>query len=310
MFSKEIKQLINEPICNFVERMLLELVLDGDRNAVVSSLDHYGITVQKNGRKFGEGNVNSIGDILNEIQDPVEFALSKDDKAYTFFWAYGMQNIFSIQFPLNRELITGTNKLEADNVLFDQLKDNNCNKPSGQVSYRFDDADLISNGGTLYICKGDSFMLGLINENTYYKKAADGYELLFDKKYPKESLSNLLLRNSDGNGLKIHITYSMYGNYNPEIEMNLKDFLCFFKDDFKVYAASYEKEPGVIRSTVIFQNKQYNYIHLLTVSVRESDLFNGNGKGVLSASFRSNIPQHNIRSLMGDFMTDTTSNKK
>ena len=300
MFSKEIKVLINEPVCNFVERLLLELSITDDKNEIISMLDHYGILVQKNGRKFGTNNLTSIRAILNEIEDPVRFALSKDDKAYTFFWEYGSQQIFAIQFPLNRELVTGVNKLEADNVLFDQLKENNCTNLPAHTSYKFEDAELITNDGTVYICKGDSFMLGLINENTYYTKTTEGYELIFDEQYPKESLSNLFMRNIENNQLKIHITYSMYGNYNPEFEMKLNDFICFFNNDFKVYTVAYQREPEMIRATVIFQNKQYNYIHLLVINVKKENIFQGNG--VVTASFRSNIPQHNIRNLVGDMM--------
>ena len=300
MFSKEIKVLINEPVCNFVERILLELAVASEQKAVLSMLDHFGIVLLKNGRKFGEGNLTSITAILNEIEDPVRFALSKDDKSYTFFWEYGRQNIFAIQFPLNRELITGTNKLEADNLLFDQLKGNNCANQSIHTNYQFEDADLITKDSVVFVRKGDSFVLSAINENTYYKKTADGYELIFDEKYPNESLSNVFMQNIDNNQLKIHITYSMYGNYNPEFEMKLNDFICFFKKDFKVYAVTYQKEPDVVQSTVIFQNKQYNYIHLLMIRAKKENIFQGNG--ILSASFRSNIPQHNINNLMGDIL--------
>jgi len=300
MFSKEIKEILNEPVCNFVERFLLEILLSADDNAIHSLLNHYGVSIQKNGIKFGERNVNSIQAILNEIEDPVYFTLTKDDKAYTAAWEYGSQNLFAIQFPLNRELITGTNKIEADNVLFDQLKDNNCNSISALTNYMFEDGDLTSNDGSVFVCKGDSFLLGMINENTYYKKTTEGYQLIFDEKYPNESLSNLFLGNFENDKLKIHVTHTMYGNYNPEFEMKLNDFICFFKQDFKVYAASYQKEPGVIHSTVIFENKQYNYIHLLLIRTQNETIFNGNG--VLSASFRSNIPQHNIDNLVRDII--------
>jgi len=305
MFSKEIKEILNKPVCNFVERLLLELSLVSDQDDIISVLDHYGILVQRNGRKFGESNVNSIPAILNEIEDPVYFTLSKDDKSYTAVWEYGLQNLFSIQFPLNRELITGTNKLEADNVLYDQLKETNCTNLSTPTKYMFDDAELISNDGTVFIRQGESFILDIINENTYYQKAANGYELIFHENYPKESLSNLFLGDFENNALNIQITHSMYGNYNPEFEMKLNDFICFFKQDFKVYAASYQKEPDVINATVIFQNKLYNYIHLLVISTKKEDIFTENG--VLTASFRSNIPQHNINSIVRDIMNSSSN---
>jgi hypothetical protein len=56
----------------------------------------------------------------------------------------------------------------------------------------------------------------------------------------------------------------------------------------------------VINSTVIFHNQQYDYIHLLIITAQKENIFNANG--VLSASFRSNIPQHNINSIVRDLI--------
>jgi|GEM_PF-1244921 len=307
MFSKEIKAMMNVPVCNFVERFLLELALAENEQEANAKLSHYGILIQRNGIKFGEANVKSIVDILNEIADPVSFSLTKDDKTYTAAWKYGLQNLFTIQFPINRELITGTNKIEADNDLFDQLKDTNCKNPLADPVRPFNDADLVSDDGKVFIKKGDSFVLGRINENTYYKKTPKGYELIFDEKYPTESLANLFLGNIEKDNLKIHVTHSMYGNYNPEFEMKLNDFICFFKQDFNIYAATYQKRSGQLNATVIFQNKLYNYIHLLVISVKQETIFSGNG--VLVASFRSNIPQHNINSVISDFMNSSSNDK-
>ena len=217
-------------------------------------------------------------------------------------WEYGLQNLFAMQFPLNRELISGTNKLEADNVLFEQLKGNNCNNLSAQTNANLISDDLTSTDSIIYIRTGTSFILGEINENTYYKKASAGYELIFDENFPKESLSNLFLGNFEDCKLKIQITHSMYGNYNPEFEMSLNDFICFFKQDFKVYTVSYQKTPDVINATVIFQNKLYDFIHLLIITTKKDSLFDKNG--VITASFRSNIPQHNINSIVRDLVKD------
>lgn len=305
MFSKETKEIINNPVCNFVERFLLELTLADDNNEIISMLDHFGILLQSNGKALAAGANNTMSAILSQIEDPVYFTLSKDGNAYTVVWEYGLQkqNMFVMQFPLNRELITGANKIESDNVLFDQLKDNNCDNMPDNNHYLTDGAEIIPSGdGNVFICKGDSFVLGIINENRYYKKTAGGYELIYDENFPKESLSNLFLGIFDKNNLKIHVKHSMYGNFTPEYEMNLNDFVCFFKNDFKIYTASYQREPGVINATVIFQNKQYNYIHILIINTLKENIFAKNG--VISASFRSNIPQHNINSIVGDVINN------
>ena len=299
MFSKETKEIINQPVCNFVERLLLELALANDKNAVLSMLDRNKIKFQKNGRNFGIKNVDSISTILQEITEPVIFTLVKDEKSYTVAWEYGHSNMLVIDFPLNRELILGTNKIESDNILFDQLKDNNC-QATYDTKKTMTEGTLTSSDGTVFICKGDTFMFGRLNGDTYYKKGDNGYELIYDENFPKESLSNLFFGNFENKDIKIHVTHSMYGNFSPQYEMKLEDFICYFKNDFNIYTASYQREQNEVRSIIVFHNKQYNYIHLLVVKTPKGDIFNKNG--VITASFRSNIPQHNIKSLLGELV--------
>ena len=299
LFSKETKEIINRPVCDFVERLLLELALTKDKNSVIAMLDRNKIILRRNGVIFGEGFVNSIDAILQEIDVPVQFMLIKDEDSYTVVWEYGDDDMLAINFPLNRELILGANKKESDNLLYDLLKDNNCMNVAEIKERMFEDGTLTSTDDTVFICKGDTFMFKGINTDSYYQKTDNGFKLIYDKKFPKESLSNLILGYDANKTLKILVKHSMYGNFSPEYEMKFIDFMCFFKNDFDIYAASYLKEPGELKSTIVFQNRQYNYINLLIINTSDESIFDKNG--VMTASFYSNIPQHNIKSLFGDF---------
>ena len=299
LFSKETKEIINQAVCDFIERVFLELALESDNKAVLSMLDRNKINIMRNGIDFGKGSVTSINDVLQNIEEPVTFSLNKKGlDSYTAAWEYG-GNLLTFNFPSNRELILGINKKESDDILHLQLKENYCNDTYANNSILSDDYRLTpSDNPAVFINKGDTFILKLINEDTYYKKTNKGYELLFDRQFPTESLSNLFFGHQTNN-LKIHVKHSMYGNFSPEFEMKFSDFICFFKDDFKIYTTSYLKE-GELHSTIVFQNRHYNYIHLLTIKTTEESVFKENG--VLTASFNSNIPQHNISSLIGEMI--------
>ena len=302
LFSKETKEIINPSICDFIERLMLELALEKDNNSIISMLDRNKIIIKKNGVDFGDNNVTSINAILDEIKEPVIFSLNKNDlDSYTAAWEYGNDNVLLIHFPSNRELILGINKKESDNILHGQLIENYCTDANEKnIFIKKENIPASSYNPSIYVFKGDTFMLGEISEDTYYKKSANGYELIFDKGYPKESLSNLFYWQYGNNNLKIHVKHSMYGNFSPEYEMKFADFICFFKNDFKIFTASRLQESGELNTTVIFQNKQYNYIHLLIINTSEECIFEENG--VMSASFYSNIPQHNIKNIVGDLI--------
>lgn len=299
MFSKEMKEIINPEVCDFIERLFLELMLEDDKN-VISMLDRNKIVLSRNGIAFGEGRVTSIPAILQEIEEPALFSLTKKDlDSYAAVWEYGHDNMLVVSFPSNRELISGTNKKESDDLLHDQLKENNCHATTEKnIFIRKETMPASSYDPSVYISKGDTFMLKAINEDTYYKKTAAGYELIYDRNFPHESLSNLFYWHYANSGLKIHVKHSMYGNFSPEFEMKFADFICFFKNDFNIYTASFQNETGELYATVIFQNKQYNYIHVLSIRTTAKTVFDKNG--VLMASFTTNIPQHNIKSLIGD----------
>ena len=305
MFSKETKEIINEPVCDFIERLFLELAIAKDKSSIVAILNKYRITLQQNGMDFGTRYGNSLNTILEEIKDPAYFALqtsketneSKNIMSYAAVWKYGNDETLLLRFPANRELIFGTDKKESDGILYDQLRENQCSDSIAPVNA---DAGLLVMAGkdNLYVNRGDTFMLPAINANTYYKKTNEGYKLIYDKKYPEESLSNLIVGYSNNKNLRLHIKHLMYGNFSPEYEMKLTDFLCFFKNDFNIYTVSYAKGEDEIKSTVVFQNKQLNYIHLLLITASESSIFDNNG--VMTAYFYSNIPQQSIKNLIAD----------
>ena len=300
LFSKETKEILNQAICDFIERAFLELALESDDKAVLSMLDRNKINIMRNGINFGKGSVTSIKEVLQKIEEPVTFSLNKKGlDSYTAAWEYG-NNLLTFNFPSNRELILGINKKESDDILHLQLKENYCNDTYENNGFISADNRLVqSPDPAVFINKGDTFILKLMNEDTYYKKTKKGYELIFDRQFPTESLSNLFFGHQANNNLKIRVKHSMYGNFSPEFEMKFSDFICFFKDDFKIYTASYVK-GGELHSTIVFQNRNYNYIHLLKIKTTEDNVFNKNG--VLTASFNSNIPQHNISNLIGDMI--------
>lgn len=297
LFSKETKEIINEPVCDFIERFLLELVVAKDKNSITEIINKSNITLQKNGIDIGKGPVNFMDAILGEIKEPALFTLNKTPALYAAVWNYGDDETLLLRFPANRELIFGTNKKESDGILYDQLKDNQCADSIAPVNV---DGDFLTmdNKKPIYIRRGDTFMIPPVNANTYYKKTNRGYELIYDKKYPEESLSNLIEGYSNNKNLRLHIKHLMYGNFSPEYEMRLTDFLCFFKNDFNIYAASYRKQGGELKSTIVFQNKQLNYIHLLLINTTESSIFDNDG--IMTANFYSNIPQQSIKNLIGD----------
>ena len=300
MFSNETKELINLPVCNFIERFLLELVLEKTPRSAMQRLNRFKISIKRNGIEFGNPRFLSLTGVLNEIKNPVSFSLHKNPEKFAAEWEFN-HNQFVILFPATRDLIFGTDKKESDELLNISLSDDSklCSSENDRSGDDVSENSLIYNSQKdIFTKRGNDFTLQLINSNTYYKKTDDGFDLIFSQDYPEESLSNLIIKNMGNLNHKLHITHRMYGNFSPDFDISLKKFLCVFKDDFEVFTAVSSSNQDELKLTVVLRSKDYNYVHLLLINTTKETVFKNDG--ILNANFYSNIPQQSIKSLIGD----------
>lgn len=299
LFSPEMKEMINLPVCNFIERFLLELLLQKTTAAITQRLDEYSVSIEgKNiGGQKSIHSVQSISAVLNKMQGTVKFLLQQEGTNYTAIWELPNNEIFTITFPASRELIFGTNKKESDRKLGELLTESHCSKIKNET-YRItpDDVKPASFDKAVFERRGSFFMLPKLNSDKYYYCDADKnfYPLNADN-YPAVSLKNLLLIPQLNTTLRLHLTHRQYGNFTPEFDIKLCDFICFFQSGFDSYCHVENPESGVLQATIILHNKAFNYIHLLNITTDTGTIFQENG--ILNAELYSNIPQHNIKNL-------------
>ena len=294
LFSPETKEMINAPVCNFIERIMLELLLQKLPADIQSKLREYKISLQRNGVEYGKNYFTSLSRLLDDIQYPTRFSIHKDS-AYTAVWEFGNNELFSMSFPASRELIFGMDKKESDKNIGESFaSDDDCTFTS--VSDNVSASELSRLEGTdLYVRKGNVFLIDPINSDTYYQRSDGIYQLVFDADYPAHSLANLFIRKQFGNNLSLKITHRMYGSFTPEFTIPLNKFLCLFDAGFSTYCVLHRAEPGKIRVSVVLHNRDFNYIHLLRIQTTVEQLFTKGG--ILTADFYTNIPQHNLKSL-------------
>jgi len=300
LFSNETKELLNLPVCTFIERIMLELVLEQSNNDLIQKLDRLRLSLQKNGRTYGESGFTSIRSVLEEIQLPAQFSLVREDNKFAAIWKYNQDDQLVFTFPVSRELIFGTDKKESDDLLNRSLFDSGrlC-RENTITTDMVKEADLMFDSEkNIFTRKGAEFMLPVINANTYYQKKGGVFELLFSKDFPAESFTNLVVNNMNVMNHKLHVTHRMYGDFSPDFDISLHEFLCYFMEEYDFFSAATSSDNKQMKLTVILRNKEYNYIHLLLVSAPVENVFSYNG--LLTAEFYSNIPQQSIRRLIGD----------
>jgi len=296
LFSPATKEMINLPVCNFIERVMLELLLQKSTADVQSKLEEYQINLQRNGIDYGKGSFISLSRLLSDIQNPTRFVLNKES-VYTAVWKFGNNEQFVLSFPASRELIFGTDKKESDTSIGELLLNDDCAE-----NFTADTPETVSankltpvTGTDLYKLKGDIFMIDKINTDTWYQRSDTLYRLTFDSVYPYESLENLLITKQIENSLLLKITHRMYGGFTPEFTIPLNRFFCLFDKGFTPYCLLRRTDPKIIQISVILHNRDYNYFHLLNIQTTVDQIFKTGG--ILTADFYTNIPLHNLKSL-------------
>jgi len=294
LFSPETKEMINAPACNFIERIMLELLLQKSQADLKSKLQEYKINLQRNGVEYGKNQFTSLSSVLDEIQSPTQFGIRKDS-VYTAVWEFGNNDLFSLSFPASRELIFGTDKTESDqNIGESFVNDDNCEFTSINDLVAASELSRIE-GTDLYLRKGIAFLNEQINSNCYYQRSDNVYQPTFDAAYPVHSLANLFITKRPSSNLSLKITHRMYGGFTPEFTIPLDKFFCLFDAGFSIYCILQRTTNNKIQVSVVLHNSEFNYIHLLRVQTTTEQLFAENG--ILPADFYTNIPQHNLKSL-------------
>lgn len=297
LFSDETKELTNRPVCDFIERIMLECLLLEKTKEIVPKLSEYRITLTKNHAGYGSAFFASLQQVLDDIQNPTRFSLVQQDLVYTALWEFGNEEVFAITFPASRELIFGTDKKESDALLSDVLANENCTFIPTKNLVRTTDIAPIA-GLDLYKHKGEIFMIPEINADTYFSQIDNQFLLTYNHRYPVESLANIFLSGAPDSNLSLSITHRMYGAFTPEFTVSIKKFLCVFGQDFSVYCLLHKKMSDKVQLSVVLCSKYFNYFHLLRIKTTENQIFSNNG--VLTADFYTNIPKHNVQSLFNN----------
>jgi hypothetical protein len=297
LFSPETKKMINLPVCNFIERMMLELVLQKTTSNIKWKLMHYGISLEKNGIEYGRQGFASLTRVLADIQYPTRFAINKDS-VYTALWEFGSGELLSMSFPASRELIFGTDKKESDESIGELFVNNDCGEISNESDSISEQNVALISGTDLYLRKGSIFMINKINSDTYYQRSNGSYTIAFDSVYPRESLANLFLAKTIDTSLSLNITHRMYGEFTPEFTIPLNKFICLFNKGFTSYCVLYKPDFDKVQIALILHNADFNYIHLARIKTTKKQIFQK--EGVLSVDLYTNIPLHNVKNLFNN----------
>lgn len=268
LFGESTRNLDNTPVFDFLERYFLQL--------------KYPPTVKTAQKMISDDQFQFVKGSLKTVDDirPTDgFGFNYDKRQYTATWNRDGQPLLSVSFPVEYELISGENKIEAENNLLADIR-------------RTEVKD---------IARKTAHDPHYINENfsnrLYYQKG----ELVSSVRHPAESASNILLSMKAKGQYDLKVTQVSYGFKKTVFNVPLRQWIAFCQNSGCVLYVGIEdiSEKGEVSAVVLAVNEAENYNHVLTVTIPQETMHDK--KGSLTARLYPYVPTHNVKSLFAEF---------
>lgn len=284
MFDPQLKQTLSPIVCDFLERYFLELSYYKDLYSLKRKTDDDKFV-------FIHGGMDSLKDAF----DYTSFSLfNRDGKYYEAIWKKNGEEVFSVSFPIQYELLLGMPQIEIERTLYSEIKRTADYK--GSLS-AFPNLDPIND--SVYVSGNKYFMIESLNTSTYYKKQGDLYSLLLDTSYVNFSLLNLLREPSLLNN-PIFVEQRVYGFKTIQWEITLHDWINYFKkNDFIIYTAIEESYSNSAKVLFVAECPALGYNHVISLVVPYSIL--SNPSVGINADLTGFIPTHNVSELFQQY---------
>ena len=140
---------------------------------------------------FTVGNIYKLSSIW--AMPNVNFSIdNREDRICRATWDQNGKVFCSVCFPVNYNLYHGTDLVENQRRLLDDLRRVSVIQPKVDRAISKDKLVKLFEPN-YFVLKGDSFYVATLNSNNYYvQEGNEQYKLLFSDRHPVESFANLL----------------------------------------------------------------------------------------------------------------------
>ena len=269
LFSEEMRQMGKSPIFDFLERYFLQLKYPPQ----VKSMSNM---MRDDQFKFLAGSLKTVDDIMSTDG----FTFNYDNHLYQATWNRNDSTLLSVSFPVEYELISGENKIEAENNLLSDIKGAKVVIPTDKP-----------------VVKKGHYISEQITNRLYLSKG----KLVSSPKHPAESSANMMLSLQTEGDYQIKITQVSYGFKKTVIEVPLKQWIAFCQNQGCELYFGIEKvaDDGNVDAVVMAVNEAENYNHVLTVSI-PSDVLETKS-GTIEARLYPYVPTHNVLNMFAAY---------
>lgn len=269
LFSEELRSIGKSPVFDFLERYFLQLKFPPQARSLQKMIsdDQF---------KFITGSLESVDNLL--LTDG--FSYNYDNHRYVATWNRQDTTLLSVSFPVEYELISGENKIEAEDNLPSDIRSTKVEIPKGKP-----------------LVKKDFYLSKDFSNRLYLSKG----ELMLSENHPLESAANMMLSLQTGGDFTIKITQLKYGFKKTVFEVPLKQWIAFCQDHGceLYFGIQNMTDKNEVECVVLAVNAAENYNHVLTARI-SSDIFNSE-RGTIDARLYPYVPTHNVLNMFAAY---------
>ena len=270
LFSEEMRSLEKSPILDFLERYFLQLSYP-PKSVTAANM------VRDDQFRFLQGSLASV----STLQPTDGFSYSFDQNQYVAVWTRNGAALLEVSFPVEYELISGENKIEAENNIMADIQKATIAKDTVNEKNNRSDFYLVPDlSSKLYFNKGQLIVNGLLQE---------------------QSAANLMLTTAVEGDYRLAMTQVSYGFKKTTADVSLGQWISFCKNSGcqLYFGVDHVEQNGTVCGVVLAVNQTENYNHVLTVKVPMSLL--DQRKGTIEAWLYPYIPTHHVRDMFAKF---------
>lgn len=204
-------------------------------------------------------------------------------------------SILIMLMMLAETTIAQTDKAEADQIVYQMLT-------SKMQTENWHPELLILNSQLretaeegIYIVEGDSFQIKSLRSDFYIYKKKDTWTPINNRRYPMETMVNLLLNRITDNKHILELRHHQYGNKTPHIKIPMQNLYDLFARNMQLYCSVTYINEAEIRAILVLHQLKMDFIHMLELKVSTKELFDE--KSLVSGEFYTNIPQSNVKDI-------------
>lgn len=289
VFTEEMRDGMPSPIYNFLERYALQADLPLKRiKTVERQLFEDDVT-------FTTGTIQTLASIWG--QNGIGFTLeNRQDKMCRATWTKDGKAYCSVCFPVNYNLYHGTDLVENQRRLVDDLRHVSDAKIGTAKELSKEQLTKLFEPN-YFVLKNDSFYVASLNSNNYYVQEYDEqYKLLFSDRYPIESFANLLTTNSIDNEIQAQIKLVMYDFKSEVIKIPLVNFLHYFmQKGCQAYFGVIDRKDDDYTAELLMLKRDEGYCHSIKLTFNTGNV--SSRSGIVTGRMNCYIPISKVKFL-------------